>query len=222
MKKTNQSGFSGVEGLLIIVIVAIVGFAGWWVYKSKNDINKTQQNTAQAAGDAQKAAPKMVATKPAATDPTADWTPYSNKGGKFSLKYPKTWVTAALPDACTPGLLLIGPSSASVGHCGSDNFGEMSVSSVSGDDRSNDPLANGFTNVTKESVTVDGTQGTKVSGTAKGQPNAIGSLPDGTKEVGYIFYTNNRTYNATYIQGSSYPDVLSDFNLMITKTLKFQ
>ena len=38
--RTNQSGFSAIEGLLIIVIVAIVGFTGYYVWHSAQNANK--------------------------------------------------------------------------------------------------------------------------------------------------------------------------------------
>jgi hypothetical protein len=46
-------------------------------------------------------------------------------------------------------------------------------------------------------------------------------LPDLTKVVIYSFYANGRTYIAQYNQRIDDPDILPDFDLMITKTLKF-
>lgn len=40
MKKTNQSGFSTVEALLVLVVVGILGFTGWYVYHSRNVADK--------------------------------------------------------------------------------------------------------------------------------------------------------------------------------------
>lgn len=41
MKKINNRGFSAVEILLIVVVVGVLGFAGWWVW-NRND-NQQQQ-----------------------------------------------------------------------------------------------------------------------------------------------------------------------------------
>ncbi len=41
MKKLNQKGFGVVEGLLIVVVVALVGVVGWLVY----DRQKTEPKT---------------------------------------------------------------------------------------------------------------------------------------------------------------------------------
>ncbi|MEO6761043.1 MAG: prepilin-type N-terminal cleavage/methylation domain-containing protein [Candidatus Saccharimonadales bacterium] len=45
MNKLNQQGFSLAESLLVIIIIAILGFAGWFVYSSQKSTNKTLLNT---------------------------------------------------------------------------------------------------------------------------------------------------------------------------------
>jgi len=42
--KLNQKGFSGVEALLIVVIVAIIGGVGYYVYQSQQETKKSQDN----------------------------------------------------------------------------------------------------------------------------------------------------------------------------------
>ena len=44
--KRNQQGLSTVEGLLILVIVVIVSFTGWYVYHSRHAANKSYSNSA--------------------------------------------------------------------------------------------------------------------------------------------------------------------------------
>lgn len=58
----NQKGFTVVEGLLIFAIVAVIGFAGWFVYSSQKKTNDTLNKTAQGQGEAQKAIPKTTIT----------------------------------------------------------------------------------------------------------------------------------------------------------------
>lgn len=73
-------------------------------------------------------------------------------------------------------------------------------------------------------MTVDNIEGTRETGAAMGHMDekfAVPGLPDGTKVVVYSFHAHGRTYVAQYTQRSSYPDVLRDFDLMVTKTLKF-
>ena len=214
--KSNK-GFTIIEGLLILIILAGLGGIGWYVWDTNN---KTLDTLADAD-----AANSSVANVSKTKDATADWVVFSNKDGQFSGKHPKTWVEATNPEMCNPGLLLIGADSKSVGICASESFGQMSVSSVEGDSSKEAELKDGYTKIVKTNVTVNSFKGVKMTAEASGQQqeSEIGlvGLADGTKVTKYIFYTNGRTYTATYIGASSYPDVLSDFDLMVTKTLKF-
>jgi hypothetical protein len=53
----NQKGFSAVEGLLVLVIIGLVVFIGWYVWHSKNATDKTLSS-------ANKASTSSSATKP--------------------------------------------------------------------------------------------------------------------------------------------------------------
>lgn len=44
----NQSGFGAVEALLIVVIVALIGFVGWFVYNSNQKASNTINSANQA------------------------------------------------------------------------------------------------------------------------------------------------------------------------------
>ena len=71
---------------------------------------------------------------------------------------------------------------------------------------------------------VNNTEGLWESGTAKGHSDKkfdLEGLPDGAKVVIYSIYVHGRTYVAQYIQRSGDPNVLREFDLMVTKTLKF-
>jgi hypothetical protein len=226
MKIRNQGGFSAVEGLLIFIIVAIIAGTGWYVMSANNKTNDTLNNA--GLGTAAKATKKKQTTPApvAQADPTANWTAYSSKTGKYSLKYPNTWVRPANQQNCASdddSFLMLGPTAQSVGSCGSDNTGEMYISSSSGDQRANSELSKTtFPDLLTQSVTVNGIQGEKISGTSNGNGQGLGFGTDdkGAKVVMYIFYTNGRTYTAAYYQ-NKYPDVQSDFDLMVAKTLKF-
>jgi uncharacterized protein (UPF0333 family) len=63
--KNNQDGLSAIEGVLILLIVVIVIFTGWYVYNANkktnslyNSANQNLQSTANFAKD------KKPATKP--------------------------------------------------------------------------------------------------------------------------------------------------------------
>jgi len=80
MKKLNrdQAGFSAVETILIIVIVAIVGFVGWFVYHSKQNSDKALD---AATSTNQNAGPrfKSKVTKPSTTSTPAAATSTTTK-----------------------------------------------------------------------------------------------------------------------------------------------
>ncbi len=216
--KNNESGFSAVELVLIIALVVALGVIGWLVYRNQKKTSTAPvTNTTTAV---QKPAPATPAV-----DPTAKWTAYSDATGKFSLRYPTTWVTATSPELCSPGILLLGPTKNTVGRCASEGFGQVHVMSNDGDSRNTNELGSGYVNVEKKDVTVANIVGKKESGVAKGQvtPDSpgLGALEDGTIVVNYIFFTNGKTYVAGYTQNVGDSDVLSDFNLLVTKTLTF-
>ena len=48
MKKLNNKGFTSIEALLILVIVAIIAVAGWLVWESKNKTNLSLHNATQS------------------------------------------------------------------------------------------------------------------------------------------------------------------------------
>jgi len=221
MLRPNRKGFAGVEALLILVVIAIIGGTGYFVYQSQKKTNDTLNSASKSASVTK------TKKKTAVKDATSDWTSYTSTDGKYSLKYPSSWATATHPELCSPGILLLGPDAESVGKCASDALGQISVASTSGDYRSSYDYSKqaGFTINKKTNVTVDKVSGTRVEATAgEGQTALLGSYPNGTKAVAYIFYTNGYTYAAAYTQeptGALSKDVLGDFDQMITKTLKF-
>ena len=220
--KKNQKGFALIEALLILIILLLIAFAGWWVWQSKAKISKTQEDTANSQSEPAKS-DKKAAQKPA-VDPTADWKAYSNADGQYSLKHPTSWVRASSPELCTPTLFLVAGNAASVGKCASEGFGQMSVDSSAGNILSEAEFtATNYTDLQTEAVTVAGVAGKKQTGTYKQTGEDIGPGPQtGDKFVKYTFYTNGRTYSAVYAIKAAYPDVLSDFNTMVTKTLQFK
>lgn len=215
----NHKGFTLIEGLLIVLIVGMLAGVGYYVYNTK----KTSDKSLDSASSTEITAAGKRADS-GAEDPTKDWKAYSNKEGVYSLKHPASWVQAPNATMCSEGLLLIGANAASVGTCASENGGQMQVSSMAGDLRSQYELkAANYTDLKTEDVTVAGVVGKKQSGTYKASPDAEGMGPStGEKVVTYFFYTNGKTYQANYWIKDSYPDALADFNTMVTKTLKFE
>jgi prepilin-type N-terminal cleavage/methylation domain-containing protein len=77
-KTKNQNGFSLIEILLVLILVSVIGFTGFYVYSQKGSNSKDAD--ASAAG-------KNAATN---SEPQSDHLEYKDPKG-FSLQYPKDW-----------------------------------------------------------------------------------------------------------------------------------
>lgn len=76
--KKNQRGFSAVEGLLFLIVLGLIGFVAWYVYHTKNTVDKTLSTSNSAS------------TTSSAEGTTLD-KKYSDGVGNFSVKYPANW-----------------------------------------------------------------------------------------------------------------------------------
>ena len=86
MKK--HSGFTLIETLLVVIVLAVIGFGGYLVWR--------QQHSAKVSG-ASKASSSRITTS-TSRSPVLDKT-YSNSQYGFSFKYPSSWrLTTALQD----------------------------------------------------------------------------------------------------------------------------
>ncbi|MDB5163622.1 MAG: hypothetical protein JWS12_239 [Candidatus Saccharibacteria bacterium] len=93
MKKINQKGFSAVEGLLILVIVSVIGFIGWYVWNS-NKKTTTSYNNAAATNQAASTTKKSTsAASETAAKPTTkyfevkEWGVKAPYDGTLTLRY---------------------------------------------------------------------------------------------------------------------------------------
>lgn len=87
MKKTNQKGFSIAEALLILVVIGILGFTGWFVYHAKQTSDKNYSAASQTVPTYKK---KTDAISTA--NKYVGWKSYSSSNGLgLSFKYPASW-----------------------------------------------------------------------------------------------------------------------------------
>jgi hypothetical protein len=203
--KKNETGLGAIQGLLILVIVIFIGLIGWQAHHNKNNSNNSTSSKVNTGNQLQN---KKT---------------YKSAQGKFSVQYPSSW--SAVSKGCGSSVILLGGNSDAVGKCGTENIGQMSISSNYGDNTGIERLKNGYSLVNYQETKVQGITGFQETGVAGGQTSTQfggGALPDGTKVVKYVFFTQKRTYVAIYIQRMGYPDVLRDFNLMVTKNLQFK
>jgi hypothetical protein len=226
----NQKGLSSVEALLILVIILNLGSVGY----SRLEAGKSQGIASEASqiGAKQTTQQKDLPEK---TDATADWITFVSSQRGFSLRHPKYWAVGFKePQYCFGSGVsdfVAGADADLVAQCGSEYKGQIYVSSEEGNQLGKHKLETDkdfFESFSSQKVTVANIKGTRKSGTAKGQFSekfeekyVLPGLPDGTKVVIYSFYTHGRTYVAEYNHRIGEPDILRDFDLMITKTLKF-
>lgn len=205
--------------LFVVLLIGGAGAGGWYYQKRKTDDQKNKVTQLQKqVDDLKKSNEELMAMhEHAATDATADWTEYKNTAGKFTLKYEPSWNIKVCPD--NPTTVFIAPTVAAQAVCQSEKGAPISVSSLDGDQRQIDKAGYpaGASGVTKSSITVNGVAGRRAAFTHDGDE----FIPAGTKQVEYEFFTNGRTYHAVYIQKPTDTDMLSDFELLVTKTLKF-
>lgn len=86
MNKNNQSGIAHLALILVVLLVAGTGFAGWRVFEASKDKKQTQvtsQETSQSTAST--------------VDETSTST-YINKDLGLSFKYPKNWGDATIRD----------------------------------------------------------------------------------------------------------------------------
>lgn len=75
MKISNESGFSVVEGLAVLGVVAILGLAGWYVWHSKHNIAEHSRNSTTQTGNTVHQSPPVQLP--------AGWVWYEGDGFKF-------------------------------------------------------------------------------------------------------------------------------------------
>jgi hypothetical protein len=219
-----------VETLLILVIIIIIGNVGW----SRQAAAKSQGTASEASQIEAKQTPPQKGL-PEKTDETADWITFVNSKGGFSLRHPKYWAVGFKnPQYCFgygASDFVAGADADLVAECGTEYQGQIYVSFMEGNQLGKHKIETDkdfYQNLSSRKVTVDNIEGVRKTGTADGQFSekfeekyVLPGLPDGTKVVVYSFYTHGRTYVAEYNHRIGEPDILRDFDLMITKTLKF-
>jgi hypothetical protein len=186
------------------------------------------------AGGASESGAKQIRQqrgRPEKRDETADWITYVSSKGRFSLRHPKSWaIGPKQPQYCTTTefSFTAGADADLVEDCGTEYYGQIYLVSEKGNylnpRKSLRTDSQSYRNITRRKVIVDNIEGTREAGTVVQNNNELDidhPLPDGTEVVIYEFYAHGRTYIAKCQQRVDDPDILRDFDLMVTKTLKF-
>jgi len=88
MKKVNEKGFSVVETLLIIVVLAVIGGAGYLVYKDHHKAPAKTLAVKNLSTSNKSAAPTQN------TNPYAGWKTYANQEAGLTFQYPSNWTSS--------------------------------------------------------------------------------------------------------------------------------
>lgn len=96
----NEKGFSAVEIVLVVVIVALIGVVGWLVYKNHHKTSTLNPSTTSS-----KAATKSTISSTSSTkttiNPYAGWKTFSLSSLGLSFQYPSTWTVTQGQPQCT-------------------------------------------------------------------------------------------------------------------------
>lgn len=94
--KKNSSGFGAIETVLILFIVAIVGFIGWYVYKQKNSKTPKDTSTETAQQSTKKKSSAAESKGTASCTAPAGYTVYTNTEIGYCFAYPTAWGSVTL------------------------------------------------------------------------------------------------------------------------------
>ena len=197
--RNDSRGVAPILLVLILLFLAIAGFAGWRVWDMSRSEPATSSNSPTPSPKSE--APEEI--------PAPTLERVSGAGDSYSVALPIGWVHRSCDDS---NILFLAPSDDLLGKCNSDSFGVLSIGRNTGDTRAegdpaSDPTA---TDVSVSSVTVDSQPATKTRYTV-GSTESI--VPAGTRFVRYQILYEGYTYTIGSTQmpdGASYTDQLDE------------
>ncbi len=213
MKK--ESGFSAIEAIIIVIVVALLGLGAWFVYDRSKDSEKTdsQSQTTEESNASADDTAKMSTTL----------TSYKNA---FSLQIPDGWKVTNDTETdyahaiglenmtYTPGTPAVITNA--LGHRGGGiTISEFMIQAGSPTDLDNYYSASEYQGTLKTNA---GLEGKKYLHTSEGGDETVS--PKGTKSYGYLFSNGKKTTVITYQQLPGDPDQLDVVEQAI-KTFQF-
>lgn len=90
MKKLNNKGFSGIEALLIVVILGMIAGVGWYVYSQNQQTKQTDSTNESSKASQITEKPADFVYKEAIEDPV-NWKTFENNELGFGFRYPEEY-----------------------------------------------------------------------------------------------------------------------------------
>jgi hypothetical protein len=214
--------------LIVLLICGGVGFGVWKVTRSKKTTPTTttiSPTSTQTTPSPSPTSPPLQTTAPPA-DPLSGWQSYTDSYGKYTIKYPTTWVRQTdNASLCSQGLVLLASANSVLGKCASDAVGEVMVFAVKNVSVDSEKLTKKYYPDLKEvPITSNGITGVKQFGTYKtpvGETNqGIGPV-DGEVTEKYVFQKNSVVYVLSYVQIKGHETDLETFDTIATKGFSF-
>jgi hypothetical protein len=90
--RNSQSGFGVVEVVLIVVIIALIGLAGWFVYRDHHKTTVANTTISSSSKPATSTSTKTATTTPTqSANPYAGWDTATLQYEKITYQYPSNW-----------------------------------------------------------------------------------------------------------------------------------
>jgi prepilin-type N-terminal cleavage/methylation domain-containing protein len=102
--KLDRKGFSIVEVLITIVVLAVIVGCGWFAWHHTHDKNTSaSKSTGSSQQTKSSSTSSSKSTTATTTDPYAGWKPYCDSTYKYCFKYPSDWTLTADSSATSVG-----------------------------------------------------------------------------------------------------------------------
>ena len=197
--RSVQKGFAIVETLLVVVILALVGFIGWYIWHVKTNTDKAFTHASLSS------AATSTHTVCQATDKSYTGRVFIAPGGTYKLCEPNGWLLYTNGDAKGSSIIAnannlvyqLSKAASAKGISGTDGssafgiFYNINNSSVPIDGFSNFIAAGSF-----KAMNIVGNKYTRTQAVAPTE--GLGSVPEGTQQYEYHFVKDNRDISVEY------------------------